>query len=372
MQRLLILAMITLLNLSATLSRTQDEFIRDDRRAYAEADNELNKVYQQILVKYKARTKFIKDLKNAQRRWIEFRDAEYEMTFPESNSHLDRKHLTEAQAIYLLKLTVERTNTLCEILDQNSGGTITCSDGYTIHTFTTSGTFSCFDSGFVEVLVVAGGGGGGGTIRGGGGGGGVVYCASYFASGDIRVTVGAGGAGGAPGETSGSNGENSSFGSLIAIGGGSGDAGTGGSGGGANRVQTAGGIGTDGQGNNGGASVANDNTCGGGGGAGAIGGAGSISASGKGGNGLRFSISGSSVYYGGGGGGGVRYGSGRSPGRGGSGGGGNGGITTDGESGLANTGGGGGAGGFAGGGYEGYRAGGDGGSGIVIVRYRTK
>ena len=206
-----------------------------------------------------------------------------------------------------MKVTVERTNTLCEILDQNSGGTITSADGYTIHTFTTSGTFSCFDSSFVEVLVVAGGGGGGGTIRGGGGGGGVVYCASYLASGDIRVTIGAGGAGGAPGETSGSNGENSSFGSLIAIGGGSGDAGTGGSGGGANRVQTTGGIGIDGQGNNGGGSIANDNTCGGGGGAGTIGGAGGVSGSGKGGNGLRFSISGSIVCYGGGGGGGVRY-----------------------------------------------------------------
>ena len=42
-----------------------------------------------------------------------------------------------------------------------TGGTITYSGGYTIHTFTTNGTFTPSASGNVEVLVVGGGGGGG-------------------------------------------------------------------------------------------------------------------------------------------------------------------------------------------------------------------
>ena len=49
-----------------------------------------------------------------------------------------------------------------------TGGNITESDGYTIHTFLSSGTFTPFGSGKVEVIVIAGGGGGG-CNRGGGG-----------------------------------------------------------------------------------------------------------------------------------------------------------------------------------------------------------
>ncbi|MDD5463776.1 MAG: IPT/TIG domain-containing protein, partial [Candidatus Moranbacteria bacterium] len=55
-----------------------------------------------------------------------------------------------------------------------TGGTITTSGAYTIHTFTSSDTFSVTNGGEVEYLVVAGGGGGGtssGTATGGGGGG---------------------------------------------------------------------------------------------------------------------------------------------------------------------------------------------------------
>ncbi len=42
-----------------------------------------------------------------------------------------------------------------------TGGTITTSGDYTIHTFTSSGDFVVSGSGEVEYLVVAGGGGGG-------------------------------------------------------------------------------------------------------------------------------------------------------------------------------------------------------------------
>jgi hypothetical protein len=51
-----------------------------------------------------------------------------------------------------------------------TGGTITTVNGYTIHTFTSSGSFVVSGAGDVEVLVVAGGGGGGGNHGGGGGG----------------------------------------------------------------------------------------------------------------------------------------------------------------------------------------------------------
>ena len=60
-----------------------------------------------------------------------------------------------------------------------TGGTITYDGAYTIHTFTSSGTFTSPDSRNVETLVVAGGGGGGGSpLAGGGGAGGLLYDAS--------------------------------------------------------------------------------------------------------------------------------------------------------------------------------------------------
>ena len=54
-----------------------------------------------------------------------------------------------------------------------TGGTKTTSGNYTIHTFTSSGSFVVnAGSGEVEYVVVAGGGGGGGNLSGGGGAGG--------------------------------------------------------------------------------------------------------------------------------------------------------------------------------------------------------
>jgi Tfp pilus assembly protein PilE len=250
-----------------------------------------------------------------------------------------------------------------------TGGTITYSGGYTIHSFTSGGTFTPNKSGNVEVLVVASGGGGASSpdrTGGAGGAGGLVYSSSYAvtASG-IPVTVGV-----AVG--SGSYGNNSVFGSLTAYGGGRGGGGTynsrllagnGGSGGGGAHFETTGGLGTSGQGNNGGRGYdpgTNPFSAGGGGGYSSVGGSGG-STGGAGGTGYTSSISGSSVNYAGGGGGGSQNGSGGTNayggGNGAGGGGNNGGNATS-----------------WGGGGGGSANGGSGGSsykGIVIIRYPT-
>ncbi|NTW32295.1 MAG: tail fiber domain-containing protein [Bacteroidetes bacterium] len=253
-----------------------------------------------------------------------------------------------------------------------TGGTITYSDGYTIHTFTTSGTFTPSILGAVEVLVVGGGGGGSAGANGGGpgGAGGVVYNTSVVVtSQQYVVTVGAGGSGSTG---AGANGYSSMFSTITAIGGGGGtvasigSSGGSGSGAPASSNSYTGGSGTTGQGFQGGNNnITNPYPAGGGGGAGAAGANGSSSQSGKGGDGISYSISGSVVVYGGGGGGGGTF-QGASPGAGGSGGGGAGsGPTGNATSGTNNTGGGGGGAGNTSG------SGGNGGSGIVIIRYPT-
>lgn len=270
------------------------------------------------------------------------------------------------------------------------GGTVTTSGGYTIHTFTSSGTFSVNRDFDAEYLVIAGGGGGGqhpsGAGAGGGGAGGYRLSVPgefsggnsssesklFLSSGSYTVIVGAGGAAGS--SSNGISGGPSVFASIVSDGGGGGTRGNvgtngigGGSGGGAgsDSVTRTGGIATANQGSNGGSGGSYAiPTYGGGGGGGA--GAAGISASGEygsggGGAGLSSLISGSSVARAGGGGGG-----GNPSAPGGIGGGGNGGTgsNTGVSAGTANTGGG-------GGGAYGNGTAAAGGSGIVIIRYLT-
>jgi hypothetical protein len=271
-----------------------------------------------------------------------------------------------------------------------TGGNITRVGGYTIHTFTTNGTFDNSNSKIsnIEILVI-GGGGSGGTGQqtyaygGGGGAGGVIYYTSYpITATSYPVTVGLGGI---PSlvdgsYTNGYPGNRSVFGPLIALGGGEGAAwgitatsgfGSGGGGScGGGVAQYTGAIGTFPQGYNGANGVAYSNTAscsgGGGGGASATGTAGASGAGGAGGAGISSRITGTLQYYaaGGGAGGGSSGGAGWNSisGSGGAG-------TARGTSGVNGTGSGGG--GSAVGGSGGSYGGGYGGNGIVIVRYPT-
>ena len=296
---------------------------------------------------------------------------------------------------------VEESNVASlEQLVAATGGTVTTSGDYKIHTFTGDGCFVVSSAGIVDYMVVAGGGGGGQRIAGGGGGGGYreshstpvsgCYSASPLATPTALpvsattypITVGAGGSGasGNPTGNSGGDGSNSIFSSITSTGGGGGgyyagpsptdDAGNpGGSGGGGGSRSGAGAAGGSGntppvsppQGNDG----AQNNVCTGNGGAGggavAAAAATPSRAGGTGGTGATSCITASPVAYaGGGGGGGAPAG-----GPGGTGGGGNGSPgSAGGTAGTTNTGGG-------GGGGKGASFGGlTGGSGIVIIRYK--
>ena len=103
-----------------------------------------------------------------------------------------------------------------------TGGTITTSGNYKVHTFTSSGTFQITSgSGDVEYLVVAGGGGGGGD-SGGGGGAGMMLTGTKtsMTAGSYTVTVGAGGTGGS--NTNMTAGSDSVFDNITSKGGGRG------------------------------------------------------------------------------------------------------------------------------------------------------
>ena len=286
-----------------------------------------------------------------------------------------------------------------------TGGTITTSGDFKIHTFTGDGTFTVTAAGnssgsnTVDYLVVAGGGAGYDGVAGGGGGaGGHRESFPNPATGGLSVSaqaypiqVGSGGA-------ANTNGEPSIFSSITSAGGGAGgnylaNGSAGGSGGGGGGTDgnapsnTTGGAGntppvSPPQGNNGGSTPAHPTGTLGGSGGGGIGSVGVNAPTGPGtgagsgaagGNGTASSINASPVTRAGGGGGGNRSYDGPSSGSGaggpaGPGGGGKGGGT-DGTAtnGTANTGGGGGGKGF---GSFSPNVVGTGGSGVVIIRYK--
>jgi hypothetical protein len=251
--------------------------------------------------------------------------------------------------------------------------------------FTTAGinyTFTVPTGGINCDILLVGGGGGGGWNGGGGGGGDVIYKTNVtLPAGNCVVFVGNGGNGGrygtgGNGSTSSITSTNASFISLFAAGGGGG----GGYAGYPGTTPTAGsvingnyssgggggdgfeGVGNGGTGNGVSGNGGNNSQLHGGGGGGATGNG--LNA-GNGGSGLSNSIIGTVVTYGGGGGGGTWQYAG-TPGSGVDNGGNGGTFEVYAVAGTANRGGGGGGSGSA------DLMGAAGGSGIVIIRYRSE
>jgi uncharacterized protein YecT (DUF1311 family) len=82
----LLLTIITLLSLTISnqaFGQTQLEMNQEEQNKYLKADKELNNVYNQILKEYKTDTEFVKNLKIAQRIWIQYRDAEMKSKYPD-------------------------------------------------------------------------------------------------------------------------------------------------------------------------------------------------------------------------------------------------------------------------------------------------
>jgi uncharacterized protein YecT (DUF1311 family) len=73
---------------------------------YQKADRQLNVVYQKILKGYAKEVVFIKKFKNAQRLWIQLRDAELASKYPEAGTYGAVAPMCES--IYLETLTRDR------------------------------------------------------------------------------------------------------------------------------------------------------------------------------------------------------------------------------------------------------------------------
>ena len=129
MKRVTIIFLAVVFFSAVGLAQTQSEMNQDAGKAYKVADKKLNDVYQKIIKLYSKNTLFLKNLKIAQKLWVQFRDAQLAMRYPERGQGYYGSILPMCQAIYLTELTNKRVKELEEWLgnpaeDEGCAGTI--------------------------------------------------------------------------------------------------------------------------------------------------------------------------------------------------------------------------------------------------------
>jgi len=91
---------------------------------YEKADKELNTTYQKIIKEYSADAEFIKNLKAAQRIWVQFRDAEVKAMYPDREPGYYGTIQPVCKYNYLTELTEQRIKTLKMWLDGVTEGDV--------------------------------------------------------------------------------------------------------------------------------------------------------------------------------------------------------------------------------------------------------
>lgn len=97
------------------LAQSQGQMNADAYAAYKKADKQLNTVYQLILRQYSRKTVFLKNLKAAQRLWVQLRDADVAAKFPQGGSYGSVEPMCRAAC--LETYTLNRTKFLKVWLD---------------------------------------------------------------------------------------------------------------------------------------------------------------------------------------------------------------------------------------------------------------
>ena len=107
-----------------SFGQTQSEMNQDAYNDYLRADKQLNSVYTAVLKKYKSDLVFIKNLREAQRLWIQFRDAEMRAKYPERPVGEYGSIQPMCWHMYLQELTEERTAKLKIWLSRTEEGDV--------------------------------------------------------------------------------------------------------------------------------------------------------------------------------------------------------------------------------------------------------
>ena len=111
MRKFLYFVLLSLVS-NYSFSQTQLEMNEAEHKIFIKTDKELNKVYQAVLNEYKSDIVFIKNLKASQRLWVQFRDAEMKMMYPDREPGYYGSIHPMCWSIYKTELTTERIKKL--------------------------------------------------------------------------------------------------------------------------------------------------------------------------------------------------------------------------------------------------------------------
>jgi uncharacterized protein YecT (DUF1311 family) len=88
--------------------QSQAEMNMEAKRKYELADKKLNSTYQRLLREYSKDLNFVQNLKKSQRIWIQFRDSELAMMYPEKETSYYGSVFPLCWYSYMEELTKER------------------------------------------------------------------------------------------------------------------------------------------------------------------------------------------------------------------------------------------------------------------------
>jgi len=99
-------------SLTFSFGQSNADMIREAAKIYEKSDKELNQTYQKILKEYNEDIVFIRNLKNAQRIWVQLRDAELKSKYPNTDPNYYGGMHSMCEYYYLTELTNERIKKL--------------------------------------------------------------------------------------------------------------------------------------------------------------------------------------------------------------------------------------------------------------------
>ncbi len=96
----------------SSYGQTQSQMNQKAAKDFEKSDKELNSVFQQIIKEYSSDTVFIKNLRKAQKLWVQLRDAELEAKFPDEPDKFYGSVAPMCWSMYKTDLTKERIKKL--------------------------------------------------------------------------------------------------------------------------------------------------------------------------------------------------------------------------------------------------------------------
>jgi len=105
-------------------SQTQGDLNAMTEADWRAADKQLNTIYQQIIAENADDEVFLDSLKEAQRCWVAFRDAQLKMKYPDREPGYYGSVLPSCEMMYLTELTQDRIKALQVWIDGVEEGNI--------------------------------------------------------------------------------------------------------------------------------------------------------------------------------------------------------------------------------------------------------